>query len=113
MEYCVHEDNVVGFHLDKEDDYPSLCDENIDHLDKENAKDNISYILCDELQEIDDHLSEHEIIEFFLFSDHLLSQNTNAVSDQDGGVEFDIIEGFLESTEKENILVELTNILHQ
>ena len=35
MEYCLHEDNEFEFYLEEEDDYPSCCDENGDHLEKE------------------------------------------------------------------------------
>lgn len=57
-----------------------------------------------------DHLPKYEIIGFFLFLDHLLAQNKNIESDLDGDFEDDVIEGFLESIDKESVPFELTNI---
>lgn len=71
MEDFVHGDNEVVFPLDEEDDCPSLCDENMDHLEEENGKYELSTIVCDEIQKFNDHLFEDEIIESFLFVDDL------------------------------------------
>ena len=84
MEVFEHEDHGVEFPICEEDDYPSLCGENIDHLQKENVKGNLFDILYDEPQEIADNLSENKIIEKFLFPDHLIAQNPDVRSYQDG-----------------------------
>ena len=47
---CKLEDKEVEFSLYEEDDYPSLCNENIDLLEKENVRDKIFDIFCDELK---------------------------------------------------------------
>ena len=57
-----------------------------------------------------DHLPEDEIIGNFLFLDNLLAQNTNVESDLDSDFEDDIIEGFLESINKEIFPFKLNNI---
>lgn len=79
-------------------------------MEEEDAKNELSYILCDESQENVHHLFEDEIIGNFLFSNHLLAQNTNIESDLDGDFETNNIEGFLESINKESVPFELTNI---
>ena len=71
------EDNEDEFPLYEENNYPSLCVENIVHLEKENFKDKF----FDGLQVMDGHLSEDEIIQNFILLDHFLAQNTNVGGD--------------------------------
>ena len=48
MDDYVHEYNEVNFPFDEENDYPSFCDENIDHLEKKYITNDLVYIFHDE-----------------------------------------------------------------
>lgn len=100
----------------------SICDEDYytsifpfkytDHLKDEDIQDDLISAFSKYPPLIDDHLSNDDIYEMLKPFDLMLNSHVKRINDHNGGFGYVVIDEFLESTKKERVKDEITNMLH-